>query len=197
MVTAAHCLKDYDDSRLYLAFGTKAQPGAFTESKLRAATKIRVHEGFSFAGISQDVRPVYDIALVELNAPAPSGYEPVAVMGPENTVDVGEELVLAGFGATSTWWFLSESGELRKVSTKLAGVNGDMKEFDFGPTRGRTSCNGDSGGPAFVKRGDGLALLGVTSRGDYCQSEGTYTDIRQFVGWLVESINLFDEQAAE
>ena len=188
VVTAAHCLADYRDDALYIAFGKVAKLGHFTREKLRGAAFAKVHEDFNPLALRLE-NPSFapaDIALVVLSEPAPEGHEPVAVMRAHNETYVGETLLLAGYGVTSG--FGGSSGDLLKVETTLISKSADAKEFDFGESPGRSACRGDSGGPAFVYRGNQLALLGVTSRGSYfCNNDGTYTDIRYYIDWIIET----------
>jgi len=188
VVTAAHCLDGYDDDSLYVAFGPTARPGSFARERLRAATKAVMHEKYDTDAMEEEsaTRPPNDIALLTLNEPAPSAYAPAPVMAANASLQIGETLTLAGFGLTH--WLTGSSGVLRKVDTRLVKTSGAAKEFEFGQTPGRSACMGDSGGPAFVKRGGKYVLVGVTSRGSgTCSAGGIYTDIRYFRSWIDET----------
>ena len=185
VVTAGHCLDGYEDSKLYVAFGTVSQAGSLSRDRLRAAKSYQVHESFSEAAMdSADAATIpNDIALLKLSEPAPSGFIPVTALTGSDALTVGEPLTLAGFGKTR--WNSNDGGVLYQVTTKLTGVRDSMKEIEFGGRPGHSACNGDSGGPAFVTRSGHLVLVGVTSRGSkHCDERGIYTDVRQFSSWL-------------
>ncbi len=186
VVTASHCLEGYDESRLYVSFGTVAQEASFVSSRLRYATRTVMNPNFDTAAMDMDVatRAPNDIAVIVMNSAAPSGYTPVKMLKATDALHVGEALTLAGFGLTNATF--GTSGVLRKVDVKLAKEATTAKEIEYDASNGgKSACMGDSGGPAFVKRDGKLVLVGVTSRGSgACNAEGIYTDVRQFRAWI-------------
>ena len=53
------------------------------------------------------------------------------------------------------------------------------------------TCNGDSGGPAFIKKDGEFFLLGVTSRGsDLCDEVGVYTNAVYYKKWINDTIKI-------
>lgn len=63
-------------------------------------------------------------------------------------------------------------------------------EFHLNETQSGT-CNGDSGGPAFIKIEGEYLLLGVTSRGsELCDEIGVYTNAVYYKDWIVSTIDL-------
>jgi secreted trypsin-like serine protease len=73
---------------------------------------------------------------------------------------------------------LSGEGKLRTTELKVAGYYNDT-EIAFDQQYGQASCEGDSGGPAYVKQANGeYHLFGVTSRGTRgCNAFVLYSDI--------------------
>jgi len=73
---------------------------------------------------------------------------------------------------------VSGSGRLRTTELKVAGYYNDS-EIAFDQRHGQASCEGDSGGPAYVKQANGeYHLFGVTSRGTRgCDGYVLYSDI--------------------
>ena len=59
-----------------------------------------------------------------------------------------------------------------QVEAELVIEATKAKEVWVGNTPGKAACNGDSGGPALVKR-SGVETLGVTSRGRDCKSRSS------------------------
>jgi secreted trypsin-like serine protease len=191
VLTAAHCLADYTDTQLFVAFGNVALPGYFKREKLRAAISYRVHSSYSSRQTQLDVPTAApnDIALIKLSQPAPVAYKPIGMLAAKDSIHNGESLLLAGFGLTR--WHANGGGVLYKVQSKIGSQAPAVKEFDFAAIPGKSACMGDSGGPAFVLRNQRLVLIGVTSRGSaFCDSTGTYTDVRHFRSWI-------DQQAVQ
>ena len=63
-------------------------------------------------------------------------------------------------------------------------------EFHLNETVSGT-CNGDSGGPAFIKIKGQFFLLGVTSRGtELCDEVGVYTNAVYYKDWIADTIKL-------
>jgi len=189
VLTAAHCLVNYRERGLFVAFGPKATRGNFAIERLRLANFYKTHEDFSPQAMRSlsDPTPPADIALVQLSEPAPSAYQPASLLSARSQLRAGEPLVLAGFGITH--YESRDAGTLRKVTTKFRTLLRSKKELMYGTTPGKSACKGDSGGPAFVKRGSRLALIGVTSRGPrVCDAVGIYTDARVYRDWLVTAI---------
>lgn len=83
-------------------------------------------------------------------------------------------------GKTETCYKEELSGEGRLRTTELT-VAGDYNETEivFDQRHGQASCEGDSGGPAYVKAANGqYQLFGVTSRGTRgCNGYVLYSDI--------------------
>jgi len=187
VVTASHCLVDYDD-QLTVAFGTVAKNGSIKTENLRKASKFFVHEEYNTDAMNEEVptNAPNDIALIHLEREAPKDFAPVGLLSFDDSVAEGETLTLAGFGLTH--FLFGSSGTLRKVDTKVKKLLPEVKELQFGEKANRSACMGDSGGPAFVVRNNKLALVGVTSRGNSrCNSTGIYTDVRYFGSWLKQT----------
>ena len=110
-------------------------------------------------------------------------------------VDSAFSLELAGFGLTET----NATGRKLVVEVTVATPNcGASVAGGFGCNEnleivaggnGHDSCNGDSGGPAYVKTAAGLKLAGATSRATAnarvnCGDGGIYVRIDRYVDWI-------------
>jgi trypsin len=81
---------------------------------------------------------------------------------------------------------VSGSGVLRTTELKVMGNYNDT-EILFDQRNGQASCEGDSGGPAYVKTNQGYQLFGVTSRGTRgCNGYVLYSEITSptLMDWL-------------
>lgn len=81
---------------------------------------------------------------------------------------------------------LSGEGRLRTTELKVAGMYNET-EIAFDQRYGQASCEGDSGGPAYVKTATGYQLFGVTSRGTRgCAGYVLYSDVttKKLADWL-------------
>ena len=99
---------------------------------------------------------------------------------------------IAGFGNTSVY---GGYGRRMMVDVPLAANDPRFgadpgKEFVAGsPFLDRDSCNGDSGGPAYVQHDGGWLLAGATSRATdsryrLCGDGGIYTRVRAYRDWI-------------
>jgi secreted trypsin-like serine protease len=137
--------------------------------------------------------PVNDVSLLVLSEDAPKGFAPVRMLGLEDGLKVGETVTLAGFGKTNikAGWFSTINGALYEVDTRLLTLAPQSKEVWLEADEGKGACNGDSGGPAFVRVGGELRLLGVTSRARECKVDFIYTDLRYFQTWIRDTSSNF------
>lgn len=81
---------------------------------------------------------------------------------------------------------LSGEGILRTTELVVAGDYNDT-EIAFDQRNGQASCEGDSGGPAYVKTDKGYQLFGVTSRGTRgCNGYVLYSNVttKRLADWL-------------
>lgn len=121
--------------------------------------------------ICQLAEPVLDVEIVPI------------LMGCENELLVeGQEITLVGFGITDT----GQNGIKHEVVTTVNHIENDEVNLGGG---GTSSCNGDSGGPAFIQLDDGSwRVFGVTSRGESgsCADPSFYGQISLHVPWIEE-----------
>lgn len=156
ILTAAHCVARPATYRVRLS-----KDGAVIEV---AAT--RAHPGFKMTNYVAN-RATADVALVKLKTPLPASVVP-ASLGGTRRVAVGEIMIVAGFGATRD---NNEqgAGEPRMAPLVVTGRPGSLQiRLQDPDTRneraGLGSCTGDSGSPAFGRKGEsGGEVMGVVS----------------------------------
>ena len=196
VLTAAHCLdvaswgaRDFDEmepSALAVYFGDA--PWRDPAPRYVFVDKTRIFPRYDRGAIRND------IALLRLaEAVSPSVAEPVPPLPERRGLiedDAGVALNFAGFG-------LDEHGnnDVRlQVDGALAGLgcavdgcphDGDTAtQLSYAQGAGGP-CFGDSGGPAFLEREDGVFVAGVTSFGDArCESYGVSTRVDAFGAFL-------------
>ncbi len=133
--------------------------------------------------------PHDDVAIAYLVKDAPSSYKPVPYLTQKDELQVGETILLAGYGKTS-WDAPDETrGTLRSTgwSQRISKFYPESKTFRY---EGRGGCHGDSGGPVFIKRKDvGLTLAGIHVSGDpNCRQYGYNVDIRFLADWIEKTV---------
>lgn len=131
--------------------------------------------------------PYFDIATVDydfmlLKLEQPSNYTPVMI-DDDGSIDLihGQDLTVIGWGKTSYSMFGSFSNVLLEVEVdyvprgicnrRFSVLGVEISERMICASRkGKSSCNGDSGGPMIIKGEDGLAdiQVGIVSWGVGC-----------------------------
>jgi secreted trypsin-like serine protease len=82
----------------------------------------------------------------------------------------------------------SGDGILRVTEAPIASIQ--ETEFRLNEKKAGT-CNGDSGGPAYLKVNGQLFLLGVTSRGsELCNDTGVYTNAVYYKTWINDTMKI-------
>ncbi|TQM85602.1 trypsin [Saccharothrix saharensis] len=136
-------------------------------------------------------RPTGDIAVLVLARPAPIAPRPIAT---PDQVAAAAFVRLAGYGNTDVH-SSGGYGRRRVVDVPIASDHpryGAEKATEFvagAPFLDRDSCNGDSGGPAYVQAGGEWFLAGATSRATAsslrpCGDGGVYTRVASYEKWL-------------
>jgi hypothetical protein len=144
IVTAAHCLYE-NPIRITIKVG----------SRFINAIDYQYHHSWN-PGIFQTETNDVGIVVAEENI----GVSPVAILD-KNDIKSGELALIAGFGLTEN---LELEGLRAGFMTVKSVTTGSITALFDGS--GSNSCNGDSGGPLFIKRDNTWYLAGTTSNGD-------------------------------
>lgn len=188
ILTAAHCVVDKQKRVLpagnfQIVFGTNMQLPAPTIT----AWGVAVHGNYNgLNGIDK-----YDVALIAFDGELPNGYRPAKLIRQEDEPEIGEIVTLAGFGVTNGFNDTG-SGTLRKADVRVLDFLGET-EVMMDQRYGKGACRGDSGGPAFIKRGSEYHVFGVTSRGaQLCNDTGIYTSVNAYADFIPQArVELF------
>jgi endonuclease G len=185
VVTAAHCHTPPELRANIVALRAENQD-LLANAELRSARRTRINPKYPQTGLN-------DIAVLILRRASTIQPVPIASSAEINTANA---VMLVGFGnddINSTRGF----GIKRVVNVPIIsirrnpGQNLDTDEQMFGYEsdlefvaggNGFDSCNGDSGGPAYIRVGGVRKLAGLTSRGtktatNPCGDGGIYTRI--------------------
>lgn len=169
LLTAAHCVHPSlvgGGARFAAALDPVVRRGG----RQAPVRQVNWHAGFNprnpFAG--------NDIAVAILASPLP-GVAPI----PINRSALGQGIVgqaarLVGYG-NNDGFAGTGAGTKRQVTTRIAGVQGGLVQIG---TTNAGVCQGDSGGPAFLNRGGGEQVIGVTSFGQRgCRAASSFTRV--------------------
>lgn len=165
VLTAAHCLRGLEVHRLRVTFDD-ANVNDGTARSVDAA-QLLAHPDYSSAFWDNDIGLVKLATKVTDRTPTPLRRTPIPP---------GTEVLQAGFGDSSDR--RGQTGVLRKLATRTidcAEIGSTQYRGDrllcFSSQDGDGTCDGDSGGPTFVKVGGKRYLVGLTSGGtdDSCR----------------------------
>ncbi|EAL39889.3 AGAP005689-PA [Anopheles gambiae str. PEST] len=198
ILTAAHCVVSGAST---LASGGVAIMGAHnrniqesTQQRIRFATSgIRRHPSYSSSTLRND------IATVRLNSPMTftTRIQPIRLPGRSDTRQFGGFTgTVSGFGRTSD--ASSATSAVVRFTTNPVMTNTDCiarwgstvvnQHVCLSGAGGRSSCNGDSGGPLTVQSG-GTMQIGVVSFGSVngCAigMPSVYARVTFFLDWIV------------
>ena len=201
VVSAAHCLVDWDGTRV-----RDADVGVFFGNDARSVPRndvVGVRASFVpdtyprgevtdwSVGYGRDD----DISVLVLEQPL-SGVTPAPILDTEraSALEQGTMLLLVGFGMTT----LDNTGPdgLKFYASSPLRILSEW-EIVIGAPGQPDTCYGDSGGPAFLEVGGKRLLVGITSRGTYDATvdcgEGTINTLAPaYVEWIQASLASVD-----
>ena len=179
VLTAAHCIAGRENPADYgVVVGDSISSGGVSLE----VDQVGAHPDFC----GKPEEDCSDFGYVRL-AVAIEGVEALAVLETQEDYDalieVGDRVTLVGFGSDDE----GRSGTKREVVVSVTKRSTQGVAFAAGG-EGKDSCNGDSGGPALVRKEDGsLALAGVLSYGSSeCGQGGMYGVAQNGLCWISE-----------
>ena len=182
VITAGHCLAELPDSAQVAVF----YGDQLVQDQAVAAASWGAHPKFDPCNACEDI---YDYGYVVTESAFNPPFAELITTQEEwdQTMTLGAEVTLVGFGDDPDIDGMDSIGIKRKVTTTITRFSEEGLEF-FAGGNDRDSCQGDSGGPAFVTLPDGTTLLaGITSRGsDPCGSGGFYGAPYPALCWIQE-----------
>ncbi len=186
VLTAAHCLVDSDGNDLptesiLIFFGLK-ESEADRKNLSRKVLRIQIHPEWR----RNEISSFNDLAKIELDQPAPLPYVPLSIDESPHVLSV---LEIAGYGI----WSILDSenlGVLRRAQISIDSYSAQDLEFKVQTNGHASTCEGDSGGPAYILKNGKPYLVGVASRGDEgCQEYQTFENISAQMNFLRSTIS--------
>ncbi len=180
VLTAAHCV-EIDDPEL----GPVAPKQVFFGTQLSSGTGAIgtfdvVRTTFSAKYDPARIEDGGDIALLLLSEAPP--ITPIPINRGRLESRAGEDVRVVGFGITSGGG--RDDGIKREVTTRLDRVDAHLLWF-FSQTH--NTCNGDSGGPTFLRVDGKETVAGVTSFGDEdCLREGANSRVDIYAATFID-----------
>lgn len=200
VLTAAHCGRAITRVMVNGNLGTDGRPSP--GASVLSVRLLREHPGYRRHPHNEN-----DVTLLVLDKPA--GVPPVRIAR-EVELGAAVQIELVGFGYNDPQRPLG-FGEKRRATiafpplfrrdptvdfSKLEQLTGMHADYEFLAGRkalGIDSCNGDSGGPAYVMTSDGFKLAGLTSRAtreskENCGDGGIYVRPDRFLHWIGDAM---------
>ncbi|MBS1963504.1 MAG: trypsin-like serine protease [Bdellovibrionales bacterium] len=182
IVTAAHCVTDerggvLSPKAMTIVFGSDVRA---KNRILAPVAGLKRHPGYDPEASGKDLN---DIAVVRFAGGLPPGFRPAKLLSASTAIPNGGAAVLVGYGVNTMAGGGSGAGVLRKVTAEVADGKFAKTEVLIDQRNKKGACHGDSGGPAFARKGKDLLLWGVTNRGypdngpDDCVHYSVYTRI--------------------
>jgi len=191
VVTAAHCIQPGGPKPVVIFGDDMRSPVAIRRESQSIAVNPKWQTN---AGRGMDQG---DIALIKMRGDAPKGYSRVPSIASESDIDSVKSVTIAGYGVSNALTH-EGAGRLRRADVGMADVRKGASEMILDQRHGRGACHGDSGGPAFVKKGGRIALAGVTNRSypnsapDDCAHQSVYTKVPAYRNWIRSSEKKMD-----
>jgi hypothetical protein len=174
VVYAAHCGTSFEsitvgDVPISVASCSTHVDAPPADSAVIVVSPNEVHPDLAYCVLTEDAQAPVAELLAACEAPLLRGGTPVTLVG------YGGDTNAASFGS------------LRVAAASIVRVDDRHREFSVAAS-GIGTCEGDSGGPAYVTRDDGtLAVAGVLSgaSGPGCvENISFYTDLTKYLSWL-------------
>lgn len=197
IMTAFHCVEEFEESDIHVFLGTTL-PTQMTDARLQEVEAIERHDKYEIV-LTEDGNfktAFNDIALIKLSKALP-GATPVKILDPSSEPAAGAKLLLAGFGLINDVMGIPASG-LNQVEVSMVRVM-DGKILVTDQRNGSGACAGDSGGPAYLKSGNELVVLGITrgphEAAQHCHAYGEYTYASIFKDFIIDGARKLGAQA--
>ncbi|GKY90669.1 hypothetical protein MPSEU_000040300 [Mayamaea pseudoterrestris] len=197
VLTAGHCGKNRDP-KLHLAYVQAHAPFAGNPGVPSHISKIvsyTIHPDFD------DVTNANDLSIVTLDKPVNvSSFKMIRLAGPYLNLWESEMVQVYGFGWTND---VTRTLDPTLQTVQLPYIPYEKCQAYYGShvqpdmicagykEGGHDACNGDSGGPMIVRKGDQIFQVGVVSWGKGCgqpNQPGVYISVQFHFNWIQKTI---------
>lgn len=194
----AHCLKGARSDMKVMFFAPSSKASIF------ATYPPNLTRGIVNTWISpkvnsyreQDVNP-YDIALLELDQPAPEGVRFFTLSEQTVVPETTSFVYVLGYGYSGVASDGERLGDMSLQTVTQSVLPGRYPGmFVLDGTHGRGTCLGDSGGPVFIERNNQKILVGLTAQRlipadstEQCQVDSVSIDISVWKKWIESLIS--------
>lgn len=177
ILTAAHCVEGFNGGRV--VFTTKNAMEPARKKVTRLISHVETFPGYPGEVImdrGKGMGEYTDIAIVTFAGGLPQGYQTAKFLSKDQYYQIGltgKKVLVTGFGITKG--DAEDEGDLRKTMSTLSYFSKHGINFYI---RGdhHLTCEGDSGGPAFLTINGEMYVVGVLSRSD-CEQEAVYSPV--------------------
>jgi len=146
----------------------------------------------------------YDVAVVHFQGGLPAGYSPVTLASDASVVAEGQTLQMIGYGlsqvlpvqkvingqtVTIPQPVQSTVGQLRETTSPVAVYDTKIGMI-LTDSRQTGVCNGDSGGPGFMRDRSGqIVQVGIAEAvaTSYCNSVSMHTAVFPYLNWIKQT----------
>ncbi len=164
-LTAGHCL-----------FGVNGV------SDLSIGFTVSVNSNTEFRHVTKtQAAPGVDLAIITFEGGLPDGYQPVT-LAKGLRITKTTPAIEAGYGKTSYQSNGSERGTLRAINVAISSI--DTRRSSVKTQGVGAICNGDSGGPTFVRVGGELRQIGVHRSSD-CATTSMSVLVTSYIDWMI------------
>jgi secreted trypsin-like serine protease len=190
VMTAAHCVDPSvvgmgNTFSVYIGDDINTQPP--TSANIIAGKETHFDSQFSTANLGGG----HDVGVVITTKAIPRPSLPMNKQALSASL-AGTNMRIVGYGISSGTDTMGTTAGTKRQT--MVGINQITSKFiDFGDSV-HNSCEGDSGGPAFIDLGAGEVIVGLTSFGPQgCTSGGTDTRVDVYAAPFVDPyIQMFD-----
>jgi MYXO-CTERM domain-containing protein len=181
VLTAAHCVDSASTGISVAEIGI-----FFGNDDSGSGTTIQAFEGGPHPAYVPEPQTyvLYDVGVLRLSRPASVTPLPMATQ-PFDGSFIGDSVRLVGFGVTE--FNGNDSGTKRQATAHIADFGGSVFFMELSPSG---TCNGDSGGPAFLVENGNEVVAGIHSRSD-CETvmvdERVHLHVAGFIQPFIDS----------
>lgn len=187
VLTAAHCIFMHENISIFFGVNHRRAQKILLEDVIYMDQFMKTS-----AVVEGEEAPLWDLALIKLAEEAPKGFVASDILESSRGYKKDLTMLAMGYGLNQSESVPAGAGLLRRGKVQFDKIENSL-EFSTQPQNTLSACNGDSGGPLFVKENQQWKVAGILSRGRHetnCLEGNIYTDLASAVvkKWMKESL---------